>query len=1105
MKKFYLGPAIFVLSLSICLSFLSPASVNKAYASSGSSAFLVVTSPTVGLQTVSLPAGDWLVENTPHIVGAGGGNRFGGGCSIYTSVSGALVSWNDNGTFRVFEYNTQAAGIEPAHTRISLSAPGKIYISTSYTGCDGGNYTTNSVVYKFFLITGSAEFAVARTTSNSVMTVSLPAGNWLVENTPHIVGSGGGDQSGGGCSIHTTVSGPLVSSNDDGTFRVFEYSAGAAILEPSQAMFNLSSPGNVSVSTSYPGCSGGNYTSNSIVYKFFLINGGTDFAAVRTSVYAAPTVSLPAGHWLVENTPHIIGVGGGDQSGGGCYIHTNVSGAPVPWNSDGTFRVFEYNTQAAGSEPSHAIISLSSPGNVSVSTSYSGCSGGNYTTNSVVYKFFSPGGSITVNSQAVSSNDPTTGTPLSASWQFPYYPSIDPCSISSCSGTSATYDNLPTGANYTVGAPVAPTGYVLGSITSSCGSSGPQATCPLNGGGNITFTINWITAPVLWASFDSVNYQPSITLKSTTGQKVSIPFYVKNTGGGELGAICTLGSISSDASASINCPVDASGQVTGSTLPVTISISSPTAVVLRFGETHQFQAVIGSGTTNTAVTWSVSPASGCGSITAGGLYTAPSIKETCTVTVASNADPTKTASATVTMNNIIISVSPTTAALTLAPLQIKDTQSFSAAVDGTINTAVTWSVSPASGCGSVSPLATSGNPNSVIYTAPSSVAVATTCTVTATSNADPTVSSSATFTINPVIVSIAPTSATVPTNGNQSFSATVGGDDDTSVTWSLSPVSGCGSVSPLTTATSTDYVTYTAPSSVATGCTVTATSNADPTKSSIANITLQATQASIAVTISPSSATLPSNGSNQKQFNASINGTVNNSGVTWSVSPATGCGSVSSGGLYTAPSSAATCTVTATSNADSTKSASATVTVNSMVVTISPTSATLSVGNSQQFNASINGTVNNSGVTWSVSPATGCGTVSNIGSYTAPSSVTVVTTCTVTAKSIVDSTKTASATVTVNPVTITISPTTAGVKIGGTKTFTIVVGGTTNTSFSYDDTCAGSLNFSSGNYWIYTPNGIGTCTLTVTSDADPSKYAQATITVTDINGGGGTL
>ena len=94
--------------------------------------------------------------------------------------------------------------------------------------------------------------------------------------------------------------------------------------------------------------------------------------------------------------------------------------------------------------------------------------------------------------------------------------------------------------------------------------------------------------------------------------------------------------------------------------------------------------------------------------------------------------------------------------------------------------------------------------------------------------------------------------------------------------------------------------------------------------------------AAISVSISPTTATLTSGGT--QQFSAQVTNT-SNTAVTWSATS----GTVSTTGLFTAPTVTATktVTVTATSVADNTKSASATVTVNvaaAGILTLNPTS-----------------------------------------------------------------------------------------------------------------------------------------------------------------------
>ena len=132
----------------------------------------------------------------------------------------------------------------------------------------------------------------------------------------------------------------------------------------------------------------------------------------------------------------------------------------------------------------------------------------------------------------------------------------------------------------------------------------------------------------------------------------------------------------------------------------------------------------------------------------------------------------------------------------------------------------------------------------------------------------------------------------------------------------------------------------------------------------------------VSISVTPATTTVVAGGT--VQFTAAVSGS-SNTAVTWSV---TG-GSISPSGLFTAPSTAGTYTVKATSAADSTKSATASVTVTTaptVAVSISPSTATVKTGATQQFAATVTGT-SNTGVTWSASG----GTISSSGMYTAPS------------------------------------------------------------------------------------------------------------------------
>lgn len=121
----------------------------------------------------------------------------------------------------------------------------------------------------------------------------------------------------------------------------------------------------------------------------------------------------------------------------------------------------------------------------------------------------------------------------------------------------------------------------------------------------------------------------------------------------------------------------------------------------------------------------------------------------------------------------------------------------------------------------------------------------------------------------------------------------------------------------VATVSAAGVVTGVAPGSA----TVTVTES-ESGKSATATLTVTAP---VSVAITPTSATLSVRGT--QSFSATVSNTTNQS-VTWSVKESTG-GSVSSTGLYTAPSTAGTYHIIATSVADTSKSATATVTVQS--------------------------------------------------------------------------------------------------------------------------------------------------------------------------------
>ena len=439
-----------------------------------------------------------------------------------------------------------------------------------------------------------------------------------------------------------------------------------------------------------------------------------------------------------------------------------------------------------------------------------------------------------------------------------------------------------------------------------------------------------------------------------------------------------------------------SGNSSKASIAVSITIDPVTATI-DSGGVQQFAATVNNAS-STTVTWTAN----VGTISASGLFTAPTVTSTeqATITATSTADSTKVATASVTINPagtalpVSIAISPTSTTVASG-----GTQAFTATVANTTDTAVTWSAS----VGTISSSGGLTGLNSGLFTAPT-VTSTIQATVTVTSVADTSKQASATVTINPVnspppvAITISPTSAAIASGGTEQFTATVSNTSNHAVTWSAS----------LGTVSSSGL--FTAPTvSSTTQATVTATSVADTSKQASATVTINPVNSPppVTITVSPTSAAIASGGT--EQFTATVSNTSNHA-VTWSAS----LGTVSSSGLFTAPtvSSTTQATVTATSVADTSKHASATVTINAppaITITISPLSPTVGSGSAIQFTATVSNT-NNHAVTWSAS----LGTVSSSGLFTAPT-VTSTTQATVTATSVADTSKHASANVTINP------------------------------------------------------------------------------------------
>jgi uncharacterized protein (DUF1800 family) len=278
---------------------------------------------------------------------------------------------------------------------------------------------------------------------------------------------------------------------------------------------------------------------------------------------------------------------------------------------------------------------------------------------------------------------------------------------------------------------------------------------------------------------------------------------------------------------------------------------------------------------------------------------------------------------------------------------------------------------------------------------------------------------------------------------------------------------------------------------------------------STVNVTVKT--AIVTVSVAPASATVTLGGS--QPFVANVGGTVN-TGVLWSVNNVVGGdstnGTITAAGVYTAPAAmpaSNVVTIRANSQASPGTIGQASVTLLApMTVSVSPTTPTVALGQTQPFSATVTGNANTS-VTWSVNGTTGgsatVGTINSNGLYTAPQSMPSPNTMTVRATSVVTASAFAQTTVSlVPPVTVTLSPQTVLVRLGSTQAFTPTVTGNANTAVTWtvNGVAGGSATLGTIDATgLYTPPATlppsTAITIKATSIAAPSASAQAAVTL----------
>lgn len=479
-------------------------------------------------------------------------------------------------------------------------------------------------------------------------------------------------------------------------------------------------------------------------------------------------------------------------------------------------------------------------------------------------------------------------------------------------------------------------------------------------------------------------------------------------------------SVSRGLDVALASPVDPPG---GGGSGVTLAVNGPTSVTL--GDSSQYAAIV-SGATNTRVTWSVNGIAGgnssTGTISNAGLYIAPashSLPAKVTITGTSVADPSVVSSLVVTLVAAQPSISLTVSGA--ATVTLGTSSQYTAVVTGSTNLGVTWSVNGVVGGNStVGIISAKGK-----YTAPTKQSSPSQVMITATSNADPSIAESVAVALvappsapggngGGSTVTLALSGATVVTLGNTAqYTATVTGNSDAAVAWSVNGVTGGDTaVGKIST-----QGLYTAPTSQprSSKITITATSMADPSVSQNLLVTLTSQSPSpVTLTLSgPTSVTLDTTA----QYSAVVTGSTN-TGVAWSVDGLVGgddsVGTISTTGLYAAPATApssSTVTITAASLADSSVSQTMTITLappSTPNVTLTLSGATqVTLGTSSPYTAVVTGSTN-TGVSWSVNKVVGGnatdGFISTSGLYTAPSTAPQPSTVTIMATSSADPT-----------------------------------------------------------------------------------------------------
>ena len=305
------------------------------------------------------------------------------------------------------------------------------------------------------------------------------------------------------------------------------------------------------------------------------------------------------------------------------------------------------------------------------------------------------------------------------------------------------------------------------------------------------------------------------------------------------------------------------------------------------------------------------------------------------------------------------------------------------------------------------------------------------------------------------------------------------------------PVSAKWSVHPAVGNLSADHGTYTAPEQIPTAQVIRLCARALLDVMAPETCTSLALKAAPAITLAAPTYNLAS--TQRVQFTAVVSNAPG--GVSWRLEPAIGI--ITPAGLYKAPDQVTTLqrvTVIASSSAIAGLSKAAEITLQPPQLTLNVSAATLSARQQFGVKAALTGSLDRR-LQWTLQPPVG--TVDQNGLYTAPTVIAQQQVVQITAKLVVDPAISATAQLTLQPLTVTMTPATPSLIFGQSITFWPTVQGTTDKRVQWTLTPPiGLFDAAKQTYTYSAAPASGQArlvTITATSVADPSKFASVAI------------